>query len=180
MTKKAYTTPFGRAIYPWLQEPDYKFDPKGRYHVQLELSEKDAKETIDIVNDLIKEEVVKEHKTNGNKEVKRASLPYKNEEGKFIINFRMVATGINGKTNQPFTQKPDIFDHNVEKWDQSKRIWGDSIIKVTFIPHAYNNPAIGIGCSLWLKSVQVKHWVEGSAPHSYTKVSEGPTQEAPF
>ena len=48
--KKTYTTPFGRAIYPWLQEPDYKFDPKGRYHVVDDISE--TNETIHIVEDV--------------------------------------------------------------------------------------------------------------------------------
>jgi hypothetical protein len=145
------------------------------------IKEKDAKETVDTINSLIEEEVVNEKKKNGNREVKRAKLPYENQEGKFVLNFRMVASGINGKTNQPFTQKPDIFDHNVERWDNTKKIWGDSIIRVTFIPHAYNNPAIGIGCSLWLKSVQVKTWVEGSSGvDNYTKVEPGQEKEVPF
>ena len=178
MTTKPQTTPFGKAIYPHLSKPDYAFDTNGKYHVLLELTEEEAQPHIDIINDTIKNIVVEEHKKNGNKEVKRAPLPYKHEDGKVRLNFKMIASGINSKTKQTFTQKPRIYDHNLEPFDTEKNIWGDSILRITYQPFGYSNSAIGVGCTLRLKEVQVKHLVEGDGGgNSFTKVDPGDTTD---
>ena len=159
---KTRTTSFGKAIYPHLTGADYKFKSEGLYHVDLEVSSDDAKSEVTAINDAIKTVVIEQHKKNGNKEVDRAPLPYKTENGKTILKFKMKASGINSKTKQHFTQKPCLYDNELNEFPEGKSIWGDSIIRVSYEPHGYYSPLHGAGCTLRLKSVQVKNLVEGS------------------
>ena len=162
MTVKIRTTSFGKAIYPHLTKADYKFKSEGLYHVNLELPEGDAKSEVSIINETIKMIVVDQHKKNGNKDVKRAPLPYETKDGKTIFKFKMKASGVNSKTKQSFTQKPSLYDNKLNEFPQDKTIWGDSIIRVSYEPHGYYTDFAGAGCTLRLKSVQVKDLVEGS------------------
>ena len=162
MTVKIRTTSFVKAIYPHLTKADYKFNSEGLYHVNLELPEGDAKSEVAIINETIKMIVVDQHKKNGNKDVKRAPLPYETKDGKTIFKFKMKASGVNSKTKQSFTQKPSLYDNKLNEFPQDKTIWGDSIIRVSYEPHGYYTDFAGAGCTLRLKSVQVKDLVEGS------------------
>jgi hypothetical protein len=166
-----YTTNFGEALYPYLTIPDMKFDPQGKYHVKLKLKSDEAQTDISIINEVIAKKIAEFTKENPNKEIKRSELPYQStDDGYVIFNFKMKASGINSKTKQPFEQKPKIFDHNLDLLPEDKSIWGGSIIRVTYEPFGYSGPATGIGCTLRLKSVQVKKLVEGSLNHGFSKV----------
>lgn len=166
-----YTTNFGEALYPYLTIPDLKFDPQGKYHVKLKVKSDDAQTDIGIINDVIARKVADFTKENSGKGIRRADLPYEETEDGFVIfNFKMKASGINSKTKQPFEQKPKIFDHNLDLLPEDKSIWGGSIIRITYEPFGYSGAATGIGCSLRLKSVQIKKLIEGSQNHGFTKV----------
>ena len=166
-----YTTNFGEALYPYLTMPDHKFDPQGKYHVKLKVKSDDAQTDIGIINDVIAKKVADFAKENSGKGIRRADLPYEiTDDGFVIFHFKMKASGINSKTKQPFEQKPKIFDHNLDLLPEDKSIWGGSIIRITYEPFGYSGAATGIGCSLRLKSVQIKKLVEGSQNHGFTKV----------
>ena len=49
------TTPKGLAVWPWLNEPDKKFNSDGEYKVNLQLSREDAQEFIDRLKEIHKE-----------------------------------------------------------------------------------------------------------------------------
>jgi hypothetical protein len=165
------TTKFGEAQYPYLTQPDYMFSPDGKYHVKLKLTKEDAKEDIQIVNEIIAKQIADNSKQNSSKEIKRAPLPYEmTDDGFVIFNFKMKASGINSKTKAPFTQKPKIVDHETNPLPEDKNIWGGSIIRVSYEPIGYNIASTGVGCSLRLKAVQVKKLVEGSLNHGFSKV----------
>lgn len=166
-----YTTNFGEALYPYLTIPDMKFDPQGKYHVKLKVKSDEAQTDIAIINEVIAKKIAEFTKENPNKEIKRSELPYQvTDDGYVIFNFKMKASGINSKTKQPFEQKPKIFDHNLDLLPEDKSIWGGSIIRITYEPFGYSGAATGIGCTLRLKSVQVKKLVEGSLNHGFSKV----------
>jgi hypothetical protein len=166
-----YTTNFGEALYPYLTIADTKFDPMGKYHVKLKVKSEDAQIDIAIINDVIAKKVADFTKENSGKGIKRADLPYEvTDDGFVIFHFKMKASGINSKTKQPFEQKPKIFDHNLELFPEDKSIWSGSIIRITYEPFGYSGAATGIGCTLRLKSVQVKKLVEGNINHGFTKV----------
>ena len=166
-----YTTNFGEALYPYLTVADYKFDPQGKYHVKLKVKADDAQTDIGIINDVIARKVADFTKDNSGKEIRRADLPYEVTDDGFVnFHFKMKASGINSKTKQQFEQKPKIFDHNLDLLPEDKSIWGGSILRITYEPFGYSGAATGIGCSLRLKSVQIKKLVEGSLNHGFSKV----------
>ena len=166
-----YTTNFGEALYPYLTIPDVKFDPQGKYHVKLKVKKEDAQTDISIINDVIAKKIAEVAKDNPGKEIKRADLPYViTDDGFAVFHFKMKAGGINSKTRQPFEQKPKLFDHNLDFMPDDKSIWSGSIIRVSYDPVGYAGASTGIGCTLRLKSVQIKKLIEGSQNHGFTKV----------
>jgi|TARA_B100001964_G_scaffold146318_1_gene161119 hypothetical protein len=161
---KTYTSPFGKAIYPHLTRCDVKFDSDGLYHVDLEISDDGkAQEIIKLINEAIDNAVSDEKKKGNKKTLKKATLPYKKEDGKYIFKFKMKAKGQNSRTGDAFTQRPAIFDNELKMLNPEITVWGGSTLRVNYFPKGWYVPAIGVGCSLRLKSVQVKDLVEGSS-----------------
>ena len=162
---KLKTTPFGEAEYPHLTQPDYGFSKEGLYQVKLKVKKEEAQEDIKAINEVISFEVAEHHKKHpgDTKLLKRAPLPYEAEGDFIIFKFKLKASGINGKTREPFTQKPSIVDHNLEPIPSDKSIWGGSIMRVNYEPIGYNVATTGIGCTLRLKGAQIKKLVEGQS-----------------
>jgi len=134
------TTKFGEAEYPHLSIPDTHFKPEGEYHVKLKVKKEDAQEDIKKIREVISKEVAEEHKKKpGNTQpLKRAPLPYK-EEGDFVIfHFKMKASGINGKTKEPFTQKPKLVDHALNPIGEDKFITNRTVLYWYNISHINN------------------------------------------
>lgn len=173
-------TKFGEAVYPYLTIPDTKFDQLGKYHVKLKLQKEDAEKDIKAINDLIAKRVSEFTTLYPSKPVKRADLPYEiTDDGYCILHFKMKARGINTKTQQQFEQRPKIFDHNLDPISDDQQIWSGSIIRVNYDPFIYENAVSGIGCSLRLKSVQVKKLVNGTQ-QPFSKVEPELSEGAPI
>jgi len=172
------TTKFGKAMYPHLQEADYKFQPLGLYHVKLVISKEDAEHDIKVINEVISNLVADVHKAEPNKTdlIKRAPLPYLIEGDKVTFNFKMKASGINSRTKESFTQKPLGYNHDLSPLLPNTKVWSDSILRVTYEPIGYSMSSTGIGCTLRLKSYQVKTLVTGtSTDHGFEIVEPGET-----
>ena len=163
---KIKTSPKGETVYPWLSQPDTQFNSDGVYHTKLLVSGDKAQETISVINNIIAQEIAKQHQLTPNdiKPVNRAPLPYKIlEDDRVEFNFKMKASGINSMTKQPFTQSPRIVDNQLNDFPKDKNIFGGSICKINYEPIGYNVAGTGIGCTLRLKAVQVMKLVEGSS-----------------
>lgn len=168
------TSQFGEAEYPHLSTPDTYFKPEGEYHVKLKVKKEDAQEDIKAIREVISKEIAEEHKRrpNNTSEIKRAPLPYKEEGDNVVFHFKMKASGINGKTKEPFTQSPKLVDHNAEPIAKDKVIYGGSIMRIKYEPVGYSVASVGVGCTLRLKSAQISKLVEGnSGPTGFDKVN---------
>ena len=75
----------------------------------------------------------------------------------------MKAKGTNSRTGEAFTQRPAIFDNDLKPLNKDLIVWGGSTLRVSFFPREWYTPLLGAGCSLRMKSVQVKNLVEGSS-----------------
>lgn len=187
MTNKRYQSPFGEAKYPHLSKADYQFRPEGLFHTKLLVDEAEAQITIGIINKAIVDKEAELKKADPTTEYKKAPLPYKTHkddpsipEGKVEFNFKMKASGINSKTKEQFTQKPNLYDHKLDPIPETKNIWSGSIISVQYEPYAYFVTGTGLGCSLRLKAVQVKALVEGESQDiGFTPVEPGGTNGQP-
>ena len=153
------TTPKGIAKWPYLIEPDIEFNPDGLFHTKLSCKKSESVNIKKAIDDMIAQEVKKQHDQNPDKAIKK-SLPYTEEGEEIIFNFKMKAKGTRKSDGKPFTQEPNIVNADLTPFNKDQKIWGDSILKITFEPYAWNMP-VGIGCTLRIKTVQVLELVTG-------------------
>ena len=153
------TTPKGIAKWPYLIEPDIEFNPDGLFHTKLSCKKSESVNIKKAIDDMIAQEVKKQHDQNPDKAIKK-SLPYTEEGDEIIFNFKMKAKGTRKSDGKPFTQEPNIVNADLTPFNKDQKIWGDSILKITFEPYAWNMP-VGIGCTLRIKTVQVLELVTG-------------------
>ena len=143
-------TCIGKSKYCYISEPDTQFDSRGIFHTSIEFTEAEAKPEIKAIDEVIAEKIAEIHKAKpGAKELKRAPVPYKREDGKVVIKFKSQF-------------KPKIFDRNKKPLDPSISVYKDSTMRVMYKLNAYDQ-TIGVGCSLYLLSVQVVNLVKGSS-----------------
>jgi hypothetical protein len=140
------TTPKGIAKWPYLTEPDIEFNPEGLFHTKLSCKKTESLNIKKTIDDMIALEVKKQHDLNPDKAIKK-SLPYTEEGDDIVFNFKMKASGVRKSDKKAFTQEPNIVNADLTPFDKSLKIWGDSILKITFEPYAWNM-SIGIGCTL--------------------------------
>ena len=163
---KKYTSPFGKALYPYLSKADVKFKAEGEFKVDLEVEGQEADELKKLINSWSDMSVKQAQEKTGKKSVKKASaLPFKEtEDGKTIFKFKMKASGTNSKTGDTFKQRPALFDNELKPINPEEvSIWGGSTLRVSYQPALWFTPMLGAGVSLRLKSVQVKNLIEGGA-----------------
>lgn len=161
---KKYTSPFGKAVYPHLSRADVRFKAEGEFKVDLEVDGTQAEEMKQMLNSLAEQSVKEAQEKTGKKNIKKAQLPFKDEDGKTIFKFKMKASGTNTKTGDSFKQRPALFDNQLNPINPEEvNIWGGSILRVSYQPSLWFTPMLGAGVSLRLKSVQVKDLVEGGS-----------------
>ena len=153
------TTPKGIAKWPYLIEPDIEFNPDGLFHTKLSCKKSESVNIKKAIDDMIAQEIKKQHDSSPDKPIKK-SLPYTEEGEEIIFNFKMKAKGTRKSDGKPFTQEPNIVNADLTPFNKDQKIWGDSILKITFEPYAWNMP-VGIGCTLRIKTVQVLELVTG-------------------
>ena len=153
----------GEAIYPHLMKPDVRFNELGEYKVTLKLDKQDASQMVKDIDQAIEDSLAKAQKDNKGKTVKSAPKPYKEESGNVFFKFKMKASGVNKKTQEKFTQRPQLLDSKKNPIAPNTSIWGGSIMKIAYEPFPYFTPMLGAGISLRLKAVQVIKLVEGKS-----------------
>ena len=151
----------GEAIYPHLMKPDVRFNEHGEFKVTLKIDKQDASQMVKETDQAIEDSLAKAEKDNKGKKVKSAPKPYKEESGNVFFKFKMKASGVNKKTQEKFTQRPQLLDSKKNPISPSMSIWGGSIMKVAYQLIPYNSPAIGAGVSARLKAAQIIKLVEG-------------------
>ena len=155
------------AVYPHLVKPDVRFNEYGEYKVTLKVAKQDASEMVKEIEKSIEDSLAKAEKENKGKSVKSAPKPYKEESDHVFFKFKMKASGVNKKTQEKFTQRPQLLDSKKNPIAPNTSIWGGSIMKVAYQPVPYFTPMLGAGISLRLKAVQVIKLVEGKSDNVF-------------
>ena len=156
----------GEAIYPHLMKPDVRFNEHGEFKVTLKIAKQDASQMVKDTDQAIEDSLAKAEKDSG-KKVKSAPKPYKEESGYVFFKFKMKASGVNKKTQEKFTQSPQLLDSKKNPLSPNTSIWGGSIMKVAYQPVPYFTPMLGAGVSLRLKAVQVIKLIEGKSDNVF-------------
>jgi hypothetical protein len=181
MAKKLSTTPKGKLVWPRLSgTADFKFDEAGVWSTKQTLSAADAAPHVAAIDEAMAAALA-EGKTNYAKaKAEYAALKVKSgkkppsdkmgtlldapyftdeETGDVTFTFKMVASGVNKKTQQPFTQKPVLFDAKGKVITGDIRVGGGTIARVSYELTSFAK-ALGCGASLRLKAVQIIELVE--------------------
>ena len=58
-------------------------------------------------------------------------------------------------------------------FDTNQKLWGDSILKITFEPYTWNTN-LGIGCTLRIKSIQVLELVTSKTSNTLGELKAEP------
>lgn len=173
----------GIAVFPYLSEPDTKFNPEGRYGVKIRLTAEDAQPLIEAIQgELPKAQaLLDEHREKAPKnkrdDFKVVSEPWAEEDnGDLTFNFGMKASGISKKTGKPWKMTPRIVDALGKTVKPNVKIGGGSIIRVSaeLFPY-YNASSKSAGISLKLVGVQVlvlKQYGERSAEEMGFEIEE--------
>lgn len=169
-----------RVVWPRLTEPDTKFDPNGRYSVQMVVEGADRDQLEEIlktaqeaaIQEALQKAQEKQPKAKLEtlrKGLKIADLPLKeltDQEsgegtGEWVITSSMKASGTSKKTGKAWSRKPPIFDAKLNPVKGGVDIWGGSILTVNSQLSSYNSPAFGVGVSLRLQGVQIHQLSSG-------------------
>lgn len=160
-------SPVGIADFPYLNQPDTKFNATGVYHVKLVLDydNPEAQAFTQKLADAADAEYQAAIKSAGGKRVKEADAPFyvADYQGRqaFIIKAKLNASGVNSKTKQPFTQAPRLFDSKGRQLGAEELIFSGSKIRLNIEVVPFNSPSIGAGVSLRLKDVLVVEMSKG-------------------
>jgi len=153
------TTPVGTSKFCYVSEADTQFDTNGIYHVSLELTKEEAQPEIKAINEVISKKIAEIYKAQpGTKQIKRAPLPFKEEDGKIVIKFKSKF-------------KPKAVDRTAKDLPTDTLVYKGSTMRVKYKLNAYDQN-IGVGCSLYLLSFQVDKLVEGQSENDFTPLKE--------
>jgi len=175
MTTKApkferYTTPKGVAKFPYIQQPDTKFDADGVFTTKLVLNGSDPKavEFIERITKATDEHVAKVKAEDPKKSKWGTSYPFtqeQNDEGQDTGNWIVKASQaakVTTKDEKVLTFSVAVFDANAKPVDPVPAIYGGSEIKMSgdMVPFAMGSTK-QIGISLRLRAVQILKLVTG-------------------
>ena len=162
------TTPKGKAIYPWLTEPDRKFNPDGEYKINLRLNADDADKIIVSLEDIFEKHYNECLKEQGKKKLKKHSFPCeevtdengeKTDEWDFKFKLKAKWKSRDGKEG---TQRPILYDakNNVLTSENRPKVASGSIVRIGYEVYTWYAPALGCGLSLRPKAVQILELIE--------------------
>ena len=158
------TTPKGTAIYPWLNEPNRKFDQIGVYSVNLRMNGEDAAEFISEITK-VRDEYHDEQTKEMKKKLKKADLPVMEvvddqgeETGEVDLKIKLKAGyEYDGKT---ITQRPTLIDAKQQPMANDILIGSGTTLRCGVEVAPWYVPTMGIGVSLRLRVAQIIDLVE--------------------
>ena len=169
MSQTTNISEIGEAIYPHLNKPDVRFSEAGEYKVTLKVAKSDATAMLKLYNSAIEDALKLAEQNHKGKGIKNAPKPFTEEDNYVFFKFKMKATGVNQKTKEKFSQRPQLFDAKKNPIPLSTIIWGGSKMRVAFNLVPYYTPMLGAGITARLKAVQVIELVEGKDSNLFEK-----------
>ena len=169
MSQQTNISEIGEAIYPHLNKPDVRFSEAGEYKVTLKEAKSDATAMLKLYNSAIEDALKLAEQNHKGKGIKNAPKPFTEENDYVFFKFKMKATGVNQKTKEKFSQRPQLFDAKKNPIPLSTIIWGGSKMRVAYNLVPYFTPMLGAGVTARLKAVQVIELVEGKDSNLFSK-----------
>ena len=158
-----YITAKGIAQYPWIFEPDTKFDADGQYHIQLIVSKEDAQDMIKRLSDMLDEFKAKTEKEKGKKVGKMDFFDETPEGDSVQFKFKQKHL-LRRKDGSSVEVHIPVFDSRGGCVTAESKMGTGSTVKICYSPLPYYNAVTkSVGLSLRLVAVQVLALVQYSA-----------------
>ena len=160
--KKILVTPLGKAVYPKINAPDFKFDELGVYSCKLHLEEEDFKKFSSQVEELEEQAYQAELSKQGKQKLKRMqSSPVRlTDEGDYEIYAKQAAKKNTSKGVLEFSVA--MYDSEGNKLPSDTNIGSGSQLRLSVEFAPWYVASIGFGYTLRLKAAQVVELVEYS------------------
>lgn len=158
--KLRLNTPEGTAKFPWLTEPDTRFNPDGEYSVNLIIPEDDPKTQALVAKiEKIWEDFKKTLKGAKLKQTPTLGFDKEytddgDETGNLIFKFKAKTGYTDDKGNRKELQPPKLFDAKLKPMTNGVPVWGGSTMIVNFTPQAYDHGK-NLGITLRLNACQI-------------------------
>lgn len=180
------TTPKGYAQYPYLKDPDTKFNPDGDYKVNLAMDDNEATGKLiaklqQMLEDFYENDKEVAKAVAKGRKIVMADIYENDEEGRIVLKFKQKAK-ITKKNGEKINVKLPQFDSRGKPMEVAN-IGRDSVIKVNFSVRPYYLPTTK-SCGLSLRPVaiqviQLNEFTGGGTAESYGFSDEGEGYEAP-
>lgn len=177
---KAFTSPAGEAVYPWITRADVKHEPAGVFHTDLSLPLELATDFIETLekarDDFANKELsaaqrqALQAKPVYRMELTRPAMDASEEEkndfvpeetGNVLFRFKL-KNNVTTASGEMFTQSPIVVSAETGERIEDP-VYGGSIIRVKGQIVPYKNAAAGsYGVALRMKAVQVIELITGS------------------
>lgn len=155
MAAKFITSPKGAAHYPWLTEPDTKFDPAGVYKTGLIVPAEEAAPFIERMEALFDEAWKAECQSKG-KKLKKAPFPWEEQEEDDTVKFDFKLKSTVETKKGTIVRKVTLVDSKGKPLNpKTIKVGGGSTIKISFQPYLWFSPSVGFGLQLQMAAVQI-------------------------
>lgn len=162
------TSPKGTAMWPKLNEPDFKFKELGEFSVNLLLTPEAAAPFIARLEQIHLSGYTEQCKLLRKTNLKQFDRPWKDDTdkegtptGNIRFSFKANAAFRSKDTNEVIKRSVPLFDSKGQPMKDT--VGGGSVIRVNCEPRPWYVPALGYGLSLSLVAVQVLELKAGSA-----------------
>ena len=160
--KKVIVTPVGKAVYPKINQPDFKFDEMGVFSCKLHVSEEDFNKFSSQVDDMYESAYQAELAKQGKQRLKKMqNTPVRiTEDNDFEIYSKQPAKKNTSKGILEFNVA--MYDSEGNKLPSDTNIGSGSKLRLSVEFAPWYVPSIGFGYTLRLRAAQVIELVEYS------------------
>jgi hypothetical protein len=148
------TTPKGKAVWPWINKADFKFNEAGVYSCRLHVDQDEFNTFKRKIDEQIDREFDEACKVAGKKITRAASQPLRqSDDGDWEIFAKQNASRVT-KDGKKLDFVIPVFDSKGQKIKNSPDIGSGSILRMSVEPYSWHVPSMGFGYTLRLKGVQ--------------------------
>lgn len=167
------TTPKGKAVWPWINKADFKFNEAGVYSCRLHVDQDEFNTFKRKIDEQIDREFDEACKVAGKKITRAASQPLRqSDDGDWEIFAKQNASRVT-KDGKKLDFVIPVFDSKGQKIKNSPDIGSGSILRMSVEPYSWTVPSMGFGYTLRLKGVQIIELVEYSGGDVAFDAEEG-------
>ncbi len=182
MSKAPYTiSPPGVAVWPRLNEPDFKFKEEGVFTTALrfDMADPAVQGYLSELEQVFSEAYERQCQIEGKKSLKKHPLPWSEETddednptGNHLVKYSLKFRYKSKKTEEEWVRRPAIFGR--DRLPSQDKIGGGSVLNIKTQVYTWYTPGLGFGITLQPVAVQIVSLVEpgGASAEGFDALDE--------